>query len=67
MGDRVYRPRTKTRSPIRFRRQALHARALEFVHPFTGQAIRVEAPSPPDLSDLIDDLRNRFGAAEKGM
>jgi 23S rRNA pseudouridine1911/1915/1917 synthase len=67
IGDRVYRPRTKTRSPIRFHRQALHARALEFEHPITGQTIRVEAPPPADLSDLIDDFRNRFGTAEKLM
>ena len=65
VGDRVYRPRTKTRPPIRFRRQALHARALEFVHPFTGQPIRVEAPVPADLRDLIDDLRKRFEMGEK--
>jgi 23S rRNA pseudouridine1911/1915/1917 synthase len=65
IGDRVYRPRTKTRSPISCRRQALHARALEFVHPFTGQTIRVEAPVPADLNNLLADLRKRFGAAEK--
>jgi 23S rRNA pseudouridine1911/1915/1917 synthase len=67
VGDRVYRPRTKKRSSIRFRRQALHARALEFVHPFTRQTIRVEAPPPADLSDLIADLRSRFGADDKIM
>ena len=67
VGDRVYRPQTRTPSPIRFRRQALHARALDFVHPFTGQAIRVEAPVPVDLSELIDELRERFGNSEKLM
>ena len=39
LGDRVYRPRKAPRFPIPFRRQALHARHLGFVHPITGEAI----------------------------
>jgi 23S rRNA pseudouridine1911/1915/1917 synthase len=63
VGDRVYRPRTKKRSAIHFRRQALHAKSLEFEHPITGQSVRVEAPPPSDLSGLINDLRERLGTA----
>lgn len=34
---------------LRMRRQALHASALEFPHPETGEIIRVEAPEPEDF------------------
>ncbi len=40
-----------------FRRQALHAERLAFVHPMSGQAIAVEAPPPADLVALLDTLR----------
>jgi 23S rRNA pseudouridine1911/1915/1917 synthase len=66
IGDRVYRPRAlpgvRPRPPIdvRFPRQALHAQALGFIHPLTGQGLRVEAPVPADLVDLIATLRHRF-------
>jgi 23S rRNA pseudouridine1911/1915/1917 synthase len=63
IGDSVYRPRTCPRFPVPFRRQALHAQALGFVHPFSQEAIRVEAPLPADLADLIAELRHRFGAS----
>ena len=38
-------------------RQALHARALEFDRPSTGERVRVEAPLPADLEALRDALR----------
>jgi len=66
VGDRVYRPRSlpgvrpRPPFPVRFPRQALHAQALGFVHPLTGQGLRVEAPLPADLVDLIATLRHRF-------
>ena len=44
-----------------FPRQALHAQALGFVHPMTGQRSRVEAPMPDDLAGLIAVLRHRYG------
>ncbi len=37
-------------------RPALHARALEFDHPFTGAPITLESPCPPDLQLVIDLL-----------
>lgn len=63
VGDPVYRPRGRRPSKARFHRQALHAQTLGFVHPLTGEQVRVEAPLPADLADLIVDLRNRWGSA----
>ena len=40
-----------------FRRQALHAQVLEFVHPATGEPLRVEAPVPEDMLALLAALR----------
>ena len=44
-----------------FRRQALHATRLAFVHPDSGEALSFEAPPPDDFRSLIDVLRE--GAA----
>jgi 23S rRNA pseudouridine1911/1915/1917 synthase len=65
IGERVYRPRVLPRVrprpafPVPFSRQALHAHALGFIHPLTGQGLRVEAALPADLVDLIATLRHR--------
>ena len=40
-----------------FRRQALHAERLSFLHPVTGEELVVEAPKPADLEQLIVTLR----------
>ena len=40
-----------------FRRQALHAETLEFVHPASGEPVRVSAPVPADLQGLLAALR----------
>jgi 23S rRNA pseudouridine1911/1915/1917 synthase len=37
-------------------RQALHAAALELVHPFTGAALRIESPLPADLVGLFGGI-----------
>lgn len=37
-------------------RTALHALAVEFAHPATGEAMRVEAPFPKDLRALVSQL-----------
>jgi len=62
VGDPVYRPRSDLPFRVPFPRQALHARALGFVHPMTGQSLRIEAPVPDDLTGLIAILRQRFGS-----
>lgn len=66
IGDPVYGGRRKL-SPkavgergvtavAEFRRQALHAATLGFVHPVTGENIEFEAPIPADMQDLLRDL-----------
>jgi 23S rRNA pseudouridine1911/1915/1917 synthase len=47
-----------------FRRQALHAWVLGFVHPATGEWIECRASLPADLEHLIARLRCNAGAAE---
>ncbi len=37
-------------------RQALHARVLTFTHPWTGERLRFEAPTPPDFEALLTHL-----------
>lgn len=41
-----------------FSRQALHAAVLGFEHPVSGENHRFEAPLPPDMADLLAQLRN---------
>ena len=42
-GDKNYRARTNP-----FGRLALHARVLEFIHPWTKEKMRFEVPEPPE-------------------
>lgn len=49
-----------------FRRQALHAEKLSFVHPVSGETLSFESPLPADMVALIDTLRDdtrQFNAA----
>ncbi len=66
VGDPVYdrdRPWPKNLAPDlaaalgALRRQALHAAELGFEHPVTGATLRFESPAPPDLANLISQLR----------
>ena len=47
-----------------FRRQALHAEILEFTHPVSGEPVRVSAPVPADMVNLLKALR-ADGEAQK--
>ena len=49
-----------------FKRQALHAETLEFAHPASGEPLRVVAPVPADLQDLLRALRDDTSAREAG-
>ena len=40
-----------------FRRQALHAAELEFVHPNSGELLKLEVSPPADFEDLLTALR----------
>jgi 23S rRNA pseudouridine1911/1915/1917 synthase len=40
-----------------FKRQALHAETLEFIHPASGEPLRLSAPLPADMQQLLQALR----------
>ncbi|MDQ3511583.1 MAG: 23S rRNA pseudouridine(1911/1915/1917) synthase RluD [Pseudomonadota bacterium] len=49
-----------------FKRQALHAETLEFVHPLSGEPVRCTAPVPADMRELVAQLHaDSVAAAEK--
>jgi 23S rRNA pseudouridine1911/1915/1917 synthase len=49
-----------------FRRQALHAEVLEFIHPITGEPLRCSAPVPADMQQLLRALREDARAHAEG-
>ncbi len=71
-GGRLARPRgisDAMAATLRgFKRQALHAAALEFAHPRTGRPVHVESPPPADFEALVAALRAdaRAAAGESG-
>lgn len=69
VGDRVYGGRRQLRAGLteqqrqaitNFPRQALHAYALGFVHPVTGEDIEVTTPIPEDMKKLIAVLSDGY-------
>lgn len=46
-------------------RQALHARRLTLTHPTTKRPIEFEAPIPPDMANLLQELRQHRLRQEK--
>lgn len=44
-----------------FKRQALHAARLAFVHPASGERMEWRAPLPQDMAQLIEALREDIG------
>ncbi len=69
VGDRVYGGRRQLRAGLtelqrqaigNFSRQALHAYALGFVHPTTGEDIKVTTPIPEDMLKLIAVLSDGY-------
>jgi 23S rRNA pseudouridine1911/1915/1917 synthase len=71
MGDKVYRPRKLEKTIIRennppgrilqilksAKRQMLHAWRLGFTHPRKNEWMSFESPLPPDMEQIIDQLR----------
>jgi 23S rRNA pseudouridine1911/1915/1917 synthase len=51
VGDRIY----AARSPRT--RLALHASAIEFSHPTTGEMIKFESPAPPEFEAVVEAAR----------
>ena len=58
LGDPVYgRPgRRAVLDELGFRRQALHAETLGFVHPITGEKLRFSSAMPADMQELFSRL-----------
>ena len=60
VGDPVYGRSGKTHGKIlkelQFRRQALHATELGFIHPVTKGRLSFTSPMPPDMQELFDAL-----------
>jgi len=65
VGDPVYARAGKVASNIKgpardallsFKRQALHARVLGFLHPITGQRFKFESDLPYDMKELLEAL-----------
>src|SRR5690606_30962469 len=66
VGDKLYGPSARhsvdfaegrlteeARAELVLERHALHAAALAFPHPSTGEPLRVEAPLPDDMAELV--------------
>ena len=56
-GDRLYGAPAMIPGIPTLDRFFLHAHRLQFRSPSTGEPIRIESPLPPDLSELLDTLR----------
>jgi 23S rRNA pseudouridine1911/1915/1917 synthase len=60
-GGRFALPRGATPGLIEalrsFKRQALHAATLGFIHPRTGKSLSLQSPVPADFEHLLDALR----------
>jgi 23S rRNA pseudouridine1911/1915/1917 synthase len=57
VGERRYTYGPDALRPMVFERQALHAARLAFRHPVDGRTLRLEAPLPADMKELIEGLR----------
>jgi 23S rRNA pseudouridine1911/1915/1917 synthase len=58
-GDSVY-GRRRPAPPVEIDGLALHATALAFMHPTTGQPLQFTAPLPPRIGRLLSHLRDGF-------
>jgi 23S rRNA pseudouridine1911/1915/1917 synthase len=53
----MYGGRIFETSDYRLARQALHAYEITFVHPVTLERMTLSAPLPPDMTRLLEILR----------
>ena len=58
VGDTMYGGRIFEAGDFRFTRQALHAYEITFIHPGTHKPMTLTAPLPPDMTRLLEILRN---------
>ena len=58
LGDDKYGDfaRNKVEAKRGLKRMFLHAAKLSFIHPATGERLRIEAPLPPDCSSFLETL-----------
>jgi 23S rRNA pseudouridine1911/1915/1917 synthase len=60
IGDPVYgrtkQVHRKVLETLNFRRQALHAAHLGFIHPITRNALSFDSEIPADMRELFDTL-----------
>jgi 23S rRNA pseudouridine1911/1915/1917 synthase len=61
LGDEVYGADLTLARRVGLSRPFLHAARLRFTHPVTGREMSFEAPLPPDLARVLDDLRREAG------
>jgi 23S rRNA pseudouridine1911/1915/1917 synthase len=57
VGEQRYVFGPDSTRPIKFGRQALHARHLALEHPSDGRRLEFEAPMPEDIKELLNELR----------
>jgi 23S rRNA pseudouridine1911/1915/1917 synthase len=57
VGEQRYVSGPDLTRPIKFGRQALHASQLAFTHPRNGSRLTFDAPLPPDIEQLVHQLR----------
>jgi 23S rRNA pseudouridine1911/1915/1917 synthase len=57
VGDLTYGADPVLAKHLHLQRQWLHARALGFEHPATGEWVEIVSPFPPDLQAALDQLR----------
>jgi len=62
LGEHVYKPARKHLTPLppeapQMTRHALHASALDLVHPVTGETLHFESPMPADMQAVLEWLR----------
>ncbi len=57
-------PTERCRAAIGFPRHALHAHALAFPHPHTGQMVKVRAPLPADMQAIVDGAAPSWSVEE---
>jgi 23S rRNA pseudouridine1911/1915/1917 synthase len=66
LGDPVYGSGAPSKEvqaildELGFKRQALHAGLLGFVHPITGEKLKFKAPLPDDMQALADALADMY-------
>lgn len=64
VGDRVYSP-DRFNDDVLSPRQFLHAKSIAFRHPYTGEALKIEAALPEDLRSFLKTVERFSGIDDK--